>query len=251
MIKRLPLSRELSLLLLVIGLLGAVAQDAYAYAFGVAPIRLELDSAVRSGAITVSNDDKVSLGFQMRLMRWTQDAKGMDRYEESDDLVYFPRLMTIEPAQKRVIRVGTKGAPGKVEKTYRLFIEEMLKPKTGGDGTKIAVRMRFAVPIFVAPENAVTQGEIAGVRQEARTFRFQIKNRGTRHLKIETLSLKRGDGTLVEAVGGYVLAGVTRDFSLVLKPEDCRQPGPLELRVKGEPFELKQTVPTDPARCGS
>src|SRR5690242_12939673 len=79
-----------------------------AYAFGVSPIRLDFSASERSGAITVSNDDRVPVSFQMRLVRWSQDAKGEDVYEDNKDLIYFPRLMSVEPQEKRVIRVGTQ-----------------------------------------------------------------------------------------------------------------------------------------------
>jgi len=225
-------------------------QDAQAYAFGVSPIRLDFNRSTRTAALTVSNDDEIALSFQVRLVRWTQDSAGEDRYEDSKDLIYFPRLMKVEPREKRVIRLGTQRPPDPIEGTYRLIVEEMLPPaQSKGQAATVAVRMRFAVPVFVAPPEPVTRVDMQDVGVDKGEVRFQLKNSGNTHVKVDSIALRRGGATVGEAAGWYVLAGATRKFGVALTATACEGKGPFELVVKGEGLDLKREVVMDAGRC--
>lgn len=226
----------------------ALPAPATAFAFGVSPIRLDFDATTRTAAITVSNDDQVKLSFQVRLMRWTQDRDGTDQYEESRDLIYFPRQMMVDPQEKRVIRVGTQGAPGEAESAYRLVIEEMAPPEGPGTrGTAVAVRVRFAVPVFVAPAAAAANAMLEHLQVRGGEIRFRLGNGGKRHLKAETIALYRGDALLKQVAGWYVLPGARREFAVTVPPEKC--PGPVTLVIKGEGVELRRELTLDATQC--
>ena len=213
-------------------------------------MRLSLGLDSRNGALTVTNDDAVKINFQMQLKSWTQDENGNDVYQESKDLIFFPRLMSLEPKTSRVIRVSAPGVPGTVEKTYRLFIEELPDLAAAKDaGTQIAVRFRFAVPVFVIPIAASKQGEILSTDQHDNAVVFKLKNTGNTHFKIESISLRANDQDAEEIIGGYVLAGVTREFKAPISPKLCRSGEPIPLLLKGEGIEIKQMIKIDPSRC--
>ena len=230
--------------------LAGLSPALWAYAFGVSPIRVDLGPGARSGAINVSNDDRIALSFQMKLLRWTQNEKGEDVYEESKDLVYFPRLMSVEPGKKRVIRVGTQSAPGPDEAAYRLAIEEItpLAPDQQAKGPGVAVRMRFAVPVFVAPLAPAVKAAVEKLSVTAGEVRFVLANTGNQHVRVETAALWRGERALREVPGWYVLAGARRAFGIPIPEQECGKPGALTLVIKGEGLDLKQEV-ADAARC--
>src|SRR5215207_4729833 len=121
--------------------------------FSVNPVRLELGAAVRSGAITVRNEGKQPLSFQLQAMEWTQDAAGKDQYQASADLIFFPKIMTVAPGEEGVVRVGTRTPAVPVEKTYRLFIEELPgNTQTAATGDpQITFLIKFGAPIFITP----------------------------------------------------------------------------------------------------
>ena len=92
--------------------------------FSINPIRLELGAVAKSGVIGVRNEGKTKLSFQLQSMEWTQDVTGKDLYADSSDLIFFPKIMSVDPGEEGLIRVGTKNSAVPSERTYRLFIEE-------------------------------------------------------------------------------------------------------------------------------
>jgi fimbrial chaperone protein len=229
--------------------LALASQYALSYAFGVSPIRVDLGPSARSGAISVSNDDQIPLSFQMKLVRWTQNDKGEDVYEDSKDLVYFPRLMSIEPKQKRVIRVGTQAPPGPEELTYRLAIEEMTPLEEGARGAAVAVRMRFAVPVFVAPLAPSIKTAVENLAVARGEVRFVVANTGNQHVRVEAAKVLRGDRVVAEVAGWYILAGARRAFVLPLPAAECGKPGALTLAIKGEGIEVSRELTVDASHC--
>ena len=222
---------------------------ALAGSFAVTPIRLDFAPNVRTGAITVVNSDTDKLGFQVKLLRWTQDAKGEDVYEESKDLTYFPRLMTLEPEARRVIRLGTQAGAPDVEGSYRLAIEEMPGPREPGSGSAVAVQVRFAVPIFLVPKQPKFAAEILGLAQRGKTLRFTLANRGNQHVKLEELSLMRGDQLVASASGWYVLAGAQREFSVEVGSACASPANPVFLVLKGEGLDVRRDITAQLNRC--
>jgi fimbrial chaperone protein len=237
---------------LLLAALLAAALAAGAASFGIAPIRLDFDRDTRTGVITVNNDDTIRETFQVRLMRWTQDAKGADHYEDSSDLVYFPRLMTVEPKDKRVIRIGSRGEPAANEKAYRLYVEEISEgTATAQAGSTIAVRMRFALPVFVAPAGkAETRADVVDATFDKGQAHIRVHNGGNRSFKVETITLRDGDTQVAEVAGWYVLAGATRDFAVPIPHDACARLKSVEAQLKNESLDLRRTIAIDPARCG-
>src|SRR4051812_48428578 len=133
-----PIAHVLRLTCFTVAFVGC--SIAAAGSFGVAPTRVDLGKGARSSLVEVSNDDTRKLSFQVRLFQWTQDAQGKDAYQENQDLIFFPPLFTVNPGDKRVIRVGLKGsAPPPGEIAYRLFIEEIPEPAVAAAGPEVKV----------------------------------------------------------------------------------------------------------------
>lgn len=230
-------------------LLSLACAAAWAGSFAVTPIRLELSPTVRTGAITVVNSDQVPLGFQVKLLRWTQNAKGEDLYEDSKALTFFPRLMTLEPGARRVIRVGTQTAAEDTEVAYRLAIDEMPPPRQPGSGATVAVKVRFAVPIFTAPKQPRISVEVLDLAVRGGELRFKLANRGNQHVKLEDLLLLRGERQVASGHGWYVLPGAQREFAIKADAA-CGKPDPAFLVLKGEGVDVRRDVSSLLSRCG-
>lgn len=217
--------------------------------FGVSPIRLELDRDAKTGAVTVSNDDESKLQLQMRAFEWTQDANGQDLYQESSDLIFFPKLMSLEKKEQRVIRTGTRAMAMEREKTYRLFIEEIPEPRRDPQqGAQISVAIRFGVPVFVRPLQQNVKGEIERAELSGGNLTVRVKNTGNVHFAINAVNVGAGN-FLTETKGWYLLAGAAREYSMPIPAEVCTSAAQLEVSIKAAPLELKRVIDIDKSKC--
>ena len=244
-----PEPMRLSARLLLLATCG-IAATALAGSFGVAPTRVDLDRGTRSATIEVGSEDSAKLNFQVKLFEWTQDSDGKDQYVESQDLIWFPQLFTVNPQGKRIVRVGTRQATvPEREKTYRLFIEELTQPGAAQSGTQVSVVLRFGVPIFVAPAAPRRSFVIDSVEPMRGMFKVRIRSDGSQSAKFESLKIQRGDTVYAEAQGWYVLAGAARTFEIRIDPSKCPSPGPLEFVAAAEGVVLKQALAASPVLC--
>src|SRR5690349_23156260 len=150
--------------------------------FSVMPIRVDLKPGTLTETITVSNEGTAPFRVSMKLMAWSQDARGEDIYQDASDLVYFPRQMEIAPGARRLVRIGAKTIPAGDERTYRLFIEEVPVADASG-GTGVNFFFRFGVPVFVTPPGtkpAVTVGEASLSKGK---LSVPVQNTGNRHYR--------------------------------------------------------------------
>src|SRR6185369_2658956 len=182
--------------------------------FVVQPIRLDLGPAARSSAISVRNDSKEPLSFQIQAMEWAQDRTGTDQYGETSDLVFFPRIMTVGPDQEGIIRVGIKTPIVPKERTFRLFIEELPSniKNAEGEGAKVNFLLRIGAPIFVAPVKPQDGLEIEGLSLAKGTVSLSTRNTGNRHQIVQSIQLRGMDsnGNEVYALAladRYLLSG--------------------------------------------
>lgn len=219
--------------------------------FGVSPIRLDLDRGTRTGALTVTNDDSErALLLQVKVYAWSQDEEGKDRYEESADLTFFPRIMTLQPREQRLVRAGSQLPAADREKTYRLFIEEIPEPRKAQEqGAQVAIAIRFGVPVFVKPLKEEFRGEIEKPKLSKGAVTLRVKNSGNTHFLIRSVSLKSGELFTEELPGWYLLPGVARTHSATIPADICKKLGRLEITVKTDRQDLTDSLDVDPALC--
>lgn len=224
--------------------------------FSVNPIRLELGAAVRSGVIGVKNDGQDKLSFQLSAMEWTQDGSGKDQYADTRDLIFFPKIMTVEPGQEGVIRVGARNAAVPTEKTYRLFIEELPAAAKSPEvrGVQINVLIRFGAPIFVGPLKVHDGLEIEGLSLAKGTLAFSARNTGNRHQIVQGIQLKGADagGKEVYALtiaDRYLLAGTNKPYSASIAADQCSKLASLEVELNTDKAKLTRKLDVTPAMC--
>lgn len=227
------------------------APGAHAAAFGVTPIRIDIEPASRTGIVTVSNNDQRRLTFQVKLAEWTQSPTGEDQHADSADLVFFPQILAVEPGEKRLVRVGLKGPVPARERAYRLFIEELPDPadKGGSGSAQIAVRMRFGVPIFVSDGKGEARPEVAAMRAGKGRIEVELRNNGERQARFEELLLLAGEKVVARANGWYVFPGATKAFTIPVERSACPLAGSLELRATFAGKDIRRTVEATPALC--
>ncbi len=223
--------------------------------FQVSPIRLDLGKTARSGVITVSNVGSGKVNLQIRATEWTQDRAGKDLYSETSDIVYFPRIISLEKGDAQVIRVGMKGAPPVSEKTYRLYIEEIPEPNRAEAGkTQVAIAIRFGVPIFIKPVNERLKGLVDPITVVKGAATAHVSNAGNVHFRITTVAITgtTADGQEVfakEIKGWYLLAGAERSYSEPIPPDVCRRLEQIQFVVKADELTITGSHPVYKEMC--
>lgn len=241
------------LALACMGQMPVVAAD-----FSVNPIRLELGGAARSGAINVRNESPGKISFQLQAMAWEQDDKGQDRYVPTNDLVYFPRIMTIEPGREAVVRVGIRNAVVPTEKTYRLFIEELdsgnATESGSGGAAKVTMLIRFGAPIFVAPLTPVDDLALENLSLSRGVLSLTARNTGNRHQVVEGVFLQ---GTDTAGVGvfaltladRYLLTGTAKGYTTAVPADVCARLALLSVEFKTNRKTVTRQLPVVPTLC--
>jgi fimbrial chaperone protein len=215
---------------------------------------LTFNGNTKSGVINIKNDEDKKLQVQMKAFEWTQDEKGQDQYVESNDILFFPKIMEIEKKDQRILRAGIKGTGGQKEKTYRLFIQEIPDAATKSDETQIRVAIRFGVPIFVKPQKEEIRGKIEKVALGEGLLQTVIRNTGNSHFIIQSILIKgtdrEGKETFSKELSGwYLLAGSARSYQTPLTQEVCRDTARFHVDVKTTEFTLDDRLDVDKSLC--
>lgn len=225
--------------------------------FSIKPIRIELGAAIRSAVITVTNESQDKLSFQLQAMEWTQDKMGKDEYRDTNDLVFFPKIMTVDPGQEGVIRVGAKNAIVPTERTYRLFIEELPgipKGTTPQSGAQINVLIRFGAPIFVTPPQTRDGLEIESLSLVNGVLTIAARNSGNRHQLVQGINLKGLDGKGEEVytltlADRYLLAGTAKSYTTTIDGDRCSRIADLAIEFRTDKLSVKRKLEVTRAMC--
>ena len=223
--------------------------------FQVSPIRLDLGKTAKSGVVTVSNVGNEKINLQVQSTEWKQDNKGKDQYSASTDIVYFPKIITLDKGDSQMIRVGMKGAPPQSEKSYRLYIEEIPQPRKAEKGrAQVAIAIRFGVPIFIKPASESLKGLIDPITVVKGTATALVRNAGNVHFRITTVTItgRTADGQKIftkEINGWYLLAGAERSYSDPIPPDVCRRLDHIQFDIKADLLTLSGTHQINKEMC--
>lgn len=224
--------------------------------FVVSPVRLDLGPTSRSGAIKVRNDGKDKIGFQLEAMEWRQDAAGKDQYVPTQELVFFPKIMSVEPGDEGVIRVGARTPLVETEKTYRLFIQELpgTVKKSENSTAQVNFLIRFGAPVFVGPMKPQDGLTLENVGMLKGAVSLSARNGGNRHQIIQGIHLKGADAAGKELYAltlsdRYLLAGTSKAFSAEVPAAQCALLASLTVEVKTDKLNTVRKLDVTPSMC--
>lgn len=210
----------------------------YAGSLNVVPTKLFLSSGKKTGALTITNQGEEAITLQVEASKWKQNEAGEDIHDATEDIVFYPKIFTIEKGKQALLRVGTKNQkPEKNEMTYRVFIQEIPVAKPGASGLTMALRL--SIPIFIKPEKEISDWVIEKAEQSPRGILVKIKNGGNSHILIGKIKAQGFDesGTEVfkkEEPGWYVLQGMTHTFGIKMPGKECRGSSVIKITVDAE-----------------
>lgn len=238
---------------ILFGLFFLLPELAECNSWRVIPIRLDMDQRTRSGVVTIVNDSENPMSFSVEPLEWTQDEQGNDLYNETKDILSFPKSLTVEPRSERIIRTGIKVPAVDTEKTYRLFIKQETDPQHRS-ATAVAIVIRFGVPVFSKPLNETVSGEITKNSISNGTVTVGVKNNGNVHFRVQALKLEGLDlnGASIwsqEIPGTYFLAGTEREFSSEIPEQICSHLNSLTVDVTSDRVQLSRQINVDKSMC--
>lgn len=206
--------------------------------FGVSPLSVDLTTQQRSAVITVSNDDTKVIQLKVHAVRWTQNAKGEDQYQPTEDLVFFPKRLEIKPGEQRIIRTGLPAAPlTGDERAYRLYVEELPPVDLPTDGqTKLSVLLSFALPVFVAPAASTSKLDVKSAELLSDgTLSMQLANVGVTRARISRVTSEDGTLTSDSVSSRYLFPTVAKTVVARLGADACKQmPKNLKLELDNQ-----------------
>lgn len=208
---------------------------AWAGAFEVNPIRVDLSPAVRSAAVTVRNSGADAVVVQASVQAWSQQD-GKDVLAPTSEVLVSPPIATIAPDQEQVIRIGLRRAPdAQHELSYRLFVQEVPPPpQPGFQGLQVALRV--GLPVFVEPRTGPAKATLVWDAQMRTpdSVSLKVANKGTGHIQISEVAMYLPGGkdpVAAHSSLAYVLPGQSREWDLALKQRGINKTDRLRLKV--------------------
>jgi fimbrial chaperone protein len=244
-------------LLLAVALGLVVGARAEGASLTVDPTRVTLTARTGSTLVTVRNEGSETIRVQLSAFAWSQSITGDVELQPTQDVVYFPRLFSLAPGEERKIRVGTTAAFGDVERTYRLFVEE-LPPLVRAPGEN-AVRMltKFGIPVFLRPAAATAKAALTGVGLSGSRLTFTLQNAGNVHFVPEAVRVEalgsNGQSVFDRKMDGwYVLAGGSRLYELDVPAPQCGtvRSFQIEIRLRQDAV-VRGQLDTPQGACGT
>ena len=245
---------SLALGLSLVCLIGADVGQASS--FKVLPIRVFVNARDKSAVLEITNEDKRKLTLQMGVKGWSQDDEGIDQYPPTRDIVFFPRIVTLEPKESQIVRLGIRGKPDpEKERTYRFYITELPVEQPGGR-TVLRFLFNVSLPIFISPVKPTTGWEVSKSTVAHRAIVATVTNHGNQHVMVTQVLAKATDAAGKEVFSGkgqgwYVLAGRSHSFELPLPEEACPAVRHLAVSVKAgrETIQNEFDVEPDAEQC--
>lgn len=230
---------------------GPQAGAATAATFTVDPTRIFLSGRTGSVLLTLRNESTETLQFQLSVFAWAQSPTGEMQLEPTEDIVFFPTLLTLKPMETRRVRVGSATPQDVREKTYRIFVEELPPSSPVGNGVRVLTKM--GIPIFVRPVKEVATATLSDVRQQEGALRFTLTNAGTVHVVPQSITVRgltRADTAFDrELEGWYVLAGGRRDFDMAFPKNACAQVTSIVVDIQFASGKLQERLQTPNGVC--
>lgn len=232
----------------------AIPGAAAASTFQVTPVQIEITREAPTALLSVRNQSPEVLRFRASAFRWTQGEAGEIQLQPTDDVVFFPAFLTLQPGEVRRIRVGAAIAAAAVERTYRIVVEE-LPPEAGAaipNGVRIVTR--WSIPIYIEPAKPVREARIEGAAVARGRLSFVVRNAGTSRFKLRGVRV-RGACSAGAACfdhiepGWYVLAGGVRKFDLALPPDHCAAARSIDIELQADDATARARVSVAAGAC--
>jgi len=244
-------------LLLAPGLIFLGAGRLHAAGLNVSPVTISLKPDDAKALLTLRNDGPEAVRYQLQANTWGEDKTAGMKLSPTEDVIFFPQLLTLKPGEAHNVRIGVAVPFGAIEKTYRIFVEELPPAeKASQSRTTVRVLTRVGIPIFVQPVKTLDTHELSPIALANGTASLTLRNTGNVHMRVETVVMEGLDagGARVfqrEAQGWYLLAGGEKTYQLEVPKDGCAKVRKLTATIKRDREQaFRQEMQTPSGACG-
>lgn len=247
-------SRIRCCVLLLVLLCAASAADASN--FTVSPTELNLSAGATSTLVTLRNQDKRPLRFEIAVFAWSEDEHGQMSLTPSADVTFFPKLVELAPGASRNVRVGISASvPRDTEVAFRLFVEE-LPDQSAPQANAVAIRTKIGIPVFVRPGKPTRSAQLERVTIEGGKILTRVRNTGNLHISVDSIAATgitaaKSPAFSKTGTGWYVLPGATRIFEIPLSAAECSGATSVAVEVFGHDTSIKSSAAVPPGACAA
>jgi len=243
-------------LALALGLLCGAGR-ARASGLNVSPVQVWLTQETSKSLLTLRNEGPEDERYQVSIMTWDEDARAGMKLAPTEDIIVFPTILELKVGETRSLRVGAVVPFGPIEKTYRVFLEELPAPEKPQARSTVRVLTRVGIPIFLAPVQTLEDRKLSSLSLDKGNASVDVQNTGNVHLRVDTVRLEgfaEGGARVFEkqAQGWYVLAGGHKRYQLEVPRDACGKIRKLVVSVKTDKEQvLQEPLETPGGACGS
>ena len=240
------LLRVFSVVPLITFIVGWAAVNSFASSVEVTPTGITLTAGNTTELLTIHTAGQDEVRMEVSVSAWDQNPNGEMVLTATDDIVFFPELLSIPAGGSSNIRIGTSIPPGTIEKTYRVKLSELPNLAKDKQSFRVQMLVHQSLPIFLAPPDASVAGRIEALSFAHGVLSFTVRNTGTRHFIAKTVRITGFDAAGKQAFsqsnsGSIILAAGTRDYQLTINKKDFLQSRRLLVEVE----TAKQTFKHD------
>lgn len=230
---------------------GPWAFSADAATFTVEPTQIAFSNRTTSVLLTLRNESTDTLRFELSVFKWAQSPSGEMQLEPTEDIVFFPALLTLAPGESRRVRVGSATEFDTREKAYRIFVEEL--PPLDRQASGVRVLTKMGIPIFMKPAREVATASLTNLGQKGGKLFFTVSNEGTVHFVPQQIRVRGFAGSTAaldtQVDGWYILAGGRRDFDMAFPDVDCARITSVTVDVQLGSESLQERLQTPNGVC--
>lgn len=237
-------------LLLTVSPFGALAGS-----LKVVPIKVFLDDPSATAGLTLTNEGQDRITVQLDAKAWDQDDQGADQFSVTTDIVFFPRMLELEPAARQIIRIGYQGEDAAAaEKAYRIFLQELPVAKPGEMALRFAITM--SIPVFVRPDMEHGGAKIEEVTQKHGRLHVTARNDGNTHVVVGEITINGLDAAgrqvfTSEARGWYLLANRSKTYDVPVPEDGCEQAARIEVNLLAGNKTITSLSDADTSQCAA
>jgi fimbrial chaperone protein len=187
---------------------------ASASSFQISPVLVELQKDKATAVLTITNADQAPVSVRILARSWKQ-VNGVDVYEDTQDLIFSPPIVTVKPGAKQIIRIGQRSRDRSSERAYRLIVEEIVSQTSARTGVTMALRVDL--PMYSMAAEA-QKGELRWTASRDASGRIIVEaaNTGGSRVDLLELGVRSGDAKPVMVSGrvGVVLANSSKRWTI-------------------------------------